>query len=90
MLDTVLTVRELRRRWKPHKERLGSHPTAVRFHRACSWLDRAEKLDGTADADLVLMNQWIALNALYGRWDATARGDRQVKRAHLGVELGPT
>jgi hypothetical protein len=69
MPTTLLTIRDLRRRWKPHKERLGSHPTAIRFHRACSWLDRAEKLEA-ADHDLVLINQWIALNSLYGQWDA--------------------
>ena len=72
-----LTVRELRRRWKPHKHRLNvssdNHPTAIRFHRACSWLSRAEKLDAGADADLVLINQWIGFNSLYGRWDATRR-----------------
>jgi hypothetical protein len=68
MLETVLTVRDLRRRWKPQKERLAGHPTAIRFHRACSWLDRAEKLDQAEDLDLVLINQWIALNALYGQW----------------------
>ena len=39
---TALAVRDLRRRWKPHKDRLCTerpdHPTTVRFHRACSWL----------------------------------------------------
>ena len=69
MPDTALTVRDLRCRWKPSKERLAGHPTAIRFHRACSWLDRTEKLDQDADSDLVLINQWIALNALYGQWN---------------------
>jgi hypothetical protein len=69
MLQTALTVRDLRRRWKPHKERLAGHPTAIRFHRACSWLDRAEQLEHAADSDSVLINQWIALNALYGQWN---------------------
>ena len=73
MSASFLTVRDLRRQWKPHKERLSGHPTAIRFHRACSWLDRAEKLDGVADADLVLINQWIALNALYGQWNPQQR-----------------
>lgn len=68
MTTTACTTRDLRRRWKPHKERLGGHPTAIRFHRACSWLDRAEKLDST-DTDLILINQWIAFNALYGHWN---------------------
>jgi hypothetical protein len=36
----TLTIRQLRRRWKPHKERLTAeqpgHPTTIRFHRACN------------------------------------------------------
>ncbi|MCC9602885.1 hypothetical protein LOC67_20235 [Stieleria sp. JC731] len=71
------SVRDLRRRWKPHKERLNAgrsgHPTTVRFHRACSWLQRAEQADGSDDLDLVLMSQWIAFNALYGQWDEGAK-----------------
>jgi len=39
---TIQTVHDLRRRWKPHKECLaalkGDQPTAIRFHRACSWM----------------------------------------------------
>jgi len=69
---TDRTVHMLRRRWKPIKERLQSaqdnHPTNIRFHRACSWLARVEKLDG-ADPDLALVCQWTAFNALYGQWD---------------------
>lgn len=80
---SALTVRDLRRLWKPHKERLAAlqdnHPTAIRFHRACSWLGRIEtELDG-AETDQVLINQWVAFNALYGRWDvmsAAPHGDR--------------
>ena len=64
------TVRQLRRRWKPHKERLAAqredHATLIRFHRACSWLDRIEKME-EVDADLALVAQWIAFNALYGQ-----------------------
>ncbi len=71
--EPALTVRELRRRWKPQKERLlrleAGHPTHVRFHRACSWLQRVENLDGTDDLDLAMLGRWIALNALFGRWD---------------------
>lgn len=72
-----MTVRDLRRQWKPHKERLSGlqsdHPTAVRFHRACSWLDQVESLDTERQSDLVLIQQWITLNALYGNWDSNAR-----------------
>ncbi len=72
-----LTIRDLRRRWRPHKARLGgarsNHPTLIRFHRACSWLARVEEMDLEQDCDLVLVSQWIALNALYGQWDQRAR-----------------
>lgn len=68
----VLSVRDLRRRWKPFKERVSKNqryqPICIRFHRACSWLQRAEALDN-ADLDQRLILQWIAFNSLYGRWD---------------------
>ena len=68
------TIRDLRRDWKPHKKLLsktypdGSH-TAIRFHRACSWIAEVEKLGATeggefADIDKALIYQWIAFNAL--------------------------
>jgi hypothetical protein len=89
-MSSSLTIRDLRRLWKPHKERLGSHPTAIRFHRACSWLARTEKLDPAADSDLILLSQWIALNCLYGRWDATRRepcADRESWRSFFSRVL---
>jgi hypothetical protein len=68
-----LTVRDLRRRWKPAKERLAAavpnHPTAVRVHRAFSWLARVEGTADTPDLDLALICRWIAFNALYGQWN---------------------
>ena len=88
-VDTTI-VRDLRRFWKPHKERLGQqqpdHPTAVRFHRACSWLDQAQQMNADQLGDLVLIQQWTALNALYGRWDEMLRepvSDRQALKAFL-------
>lgn len=72
-----LTVRDLRRRWKPQKERLGErngeHPTNIRFHRACSWLQRAERVSDDDDLDLAILSQWVAFNALYGQWDEGKR-----------------
>lgn len=73
MLAATATVRDLRRLWKPHKLRLGSHPNAIRLHRACSWLERAERLDPEVDSDLILLTQWIAFNCLYGHWDSQRR-----------------
>lgn len=70
------TVRDLRRQWKVHKERLNGsrseHPTTIRFHRACSWMQRAEQT-AEDDLDLALLSQWIAFNALYGQWDQEAQ-----------------
>ena len=68
-MPNPVTVRALRRRWKPHKQRLEGSPTSIRFHRACSWLQRAETAIESKDLDLALLAQWIAFNALYGRWD---------------------
>lgn len=75
-----LTVRDLRRRWKPAKDRLAAvradHPTNVRFHRACSWLQRVEDTPPDDNLDLVLTCQWIGFNALYGQWDPQGREPR--------------
>lgn len=76
MEATELTTRDLRRRWKPTKEQLQAerpdHPTNIRIHRACSWLQQAEAADGD-ELDLPLICQWIAFNALYGQWNEQAR-----------------
>lgn len=70
------SVRDLRRLWKPHKERLhnldAEHPSNVRFHRACSWLQRADE-SSKDDLDLALLSQWIAFNSPYGQWDHEVR-----------------
>jgi hypothetical protein len=67
---------ELHAAWEPTKRRLvredRENDLRVRVHRACKALELAERLDadgerGTEDAALVF--RWVALNALYGRWD---------------------
>ena len=72
--EKALTVRDLRRRWKPTKERLNAqeanHPTAIRIHRAFSWMAHAEEIHNEANQDIVLISQWIAFNALYGQWQS--------------------
>ncbi len=87
---TIQTVRDLRRRWKPHKERLaavgGEQPTSIRFHRACSWMARVEQMPDEQDHDLGLVSLWIAFNSLYGQWDAgrrEPRPDRESWRAFV-------
>lgn len=71
------TVRDLRRRWKPSKLRLAEarndHPTSIRIHRACSWLQRTELIEDGEDLDIVLLCRWIAFNSLYGQWDSNRR-----------------
>ena len=90
MPESHLTVRDLRRQWKPHKERLATihseHPTAIRFHRACSWISEVEQLEPVRHSDQILLHQWIAFNALYGQWDPTAlepAADRRSWQAFL-------
>jgi hypothetical protein len=72
--ETRITCQDLRRFWKPTKERLQaidrSHPTVVRVHRSLSWLARVE--DDQLEPDFVLLCRWIALNSLYGAWNPAA------------------
>jgi N-acetylglutamate synthase-like GNAT family acetyltransferase len=74
--NVPLTVRDLRRRWKPAKERLiairPNHPTTVRVHRAFSWLARVEQIASGEDLDLALICRWVAFDSLYGQWDQKA------------------
>jgi hypothetical protein len=89
--DMSWTVRDLRRRWKPTKERLAGDPAhepfLIRIHRACSWLQRVEEFQaGDGALDAILIFRWIALNSLYGRWDPAARqpmADRDTLPAFL-------
>ncbi len=77
---TIPSVHALRRRWKPHKERLaatgGEQATSIRFHRACSWMARVEQMPDGQEHDLALVSLWIAFNALYGQWDGQRREPR--------------
>ena len=89
-MKDVLTVRSLRRRWKPNKERLNSeqdrHPTVIRVHRAFSWIAHVENLKADTDLDTALICRWIAFNALYGQWNTETRDpvpDRRAWQAFL-------
>ena len=89
-IATIPTVHDLRRRWKPHKERLqaaaANRPTSIRFHRACSWMARVEQMPDGQDHDLGLVSLWIAFNSLYGQWDCQKREpkpDRESWRAFM-------
>jgi hypothetical protein len=88
------SVHDLRRRWKPIKQRItadrGDHPIVIRFHRACTWLQRVEQIESGEDQDVALTCQWIAFNALYGQWDERAREpkpDRQSWRTFMDQVL---
>ncbi len=58
----IPSVHELRRRWKPHKERLsavgGEQSTSIRFHRACSWMAGVEQMPERQDQDLALVSPY--------------------------------
>lgn len=64
-----LTVRDLRRRWRPRKLKRPDSSTNIRIHRACSWLEQGQNLIDADNPDLALVSNWIGLNALYGQWD---------------------
>ena len=78
-MTATLTVHRLCRRWKPTKNRLSAADDLpeirIRIHRCCSWLQRVEALEtaGAPNTDDALVFQWIAFNALYGRWNAERR-----------------
>ncbi|MBX3374554.1 MAG: hypothetical protein KF817_12050 [Phycisphaeraceae bacterium] len=85
-----LSVRDLRRRWKPIKEKLRAEAAEeslrIRLHRCFSWMARLESLGDEAPADDRLLFRWIALNSLYATWDEDLRrprGDREDLRAFL-------
>lgn len=72
----LLTARQLRAAWKPTKEALVNEGRAeglrIRVHRACGAIGQAESLEAVGEAssnDAALVFRWVALNALYGRWD---------------------
>ena len=72
MVSTLMsmTVHKLRSQWKPIKQRLAAkqsaHPTNVRFHRACSWLQRVEPESGRrAMSGLRVMIVMLMAMALY-------------------------
>ena len=92
-IATIPTVHDLRRRWKPHKERLaalgGERPTSIRFHRACSWLAHVEQMPDGQDHDLGLVSLWIAFNALYGKWDTSKPGQSEYVDVTIVDSLGP-
>jgi hypothetical protein len=71
------TVRDLRRHWKPTKERTRDSRDhdgiRIRIHRCCSWLQRVEEIGDDGALDAALIFRWIALNSLYGRWDEQRR-----------------
>ena len=71
-MSPPLTVRDLRRLWKPHKDS-APEETAIRVHRMFSWLERAQDLpEDPQEDDARLVWRWAAWNAIYGSWDAAA------------------
>ena len=87
-------VHALHKRWKSTKTGPAAAPehddVRIRIHRCLSWMQRVEEL-AAADGDertldTALIFQWIALNSLYGRWDASQRcpvEDRVALRSFL-------
>jgi hypothetical protein len=63
-IATVLTVHDLRRRWKPHKERVAAagceQPTAIRFQWACSWMACVGQMPEGQDHDPGLVKPHVS------------------------------
>ena len=85
---TILTVHDLRHRWKPHKDRLaavkGEQPTSIRFYRACSWMARVEQMPDGQDHDLGPVYLWIAFHSLCGQWDCQKREPKPDRQSWCG------
>ena len=71
-----LSSADLSAAWEPTKARLvqedRENDLRVRVHRACGALEQAERLEAAGERgceDAALVFRWVALNALYGRWD---------------------
>jgi len=68
-----LDIERLRKLWKPRRDAYAKallhEGIRIRMHRALTWLEFAERCDGTRDLDARLVAQWISLNSLYGQWD---------------------
>lgn len=81
-------VHDLRKYWKPTKERLqrasSQHPLAVRMHRAFSWVASAEGDDPNEKLDEKLIFRWIGLNSLFGRWNSLDHEPERDGRALTG------
>jgi hypothetical protein len=83
-----LDIARLRGLWKPRRDAYARamlyEDVRIRIHRALTWLEFADRCDGTVELDARLVAQWIALNSLYGRWDSRAGSpmpDRESLRA---------
>ena len=68
------SAREYKRRWQemPCGEQSEYTELAIRIHRSCSWLHRAQvaaEESGSVALDDQLIFLWISFNALYGQWD---------------------
>lgn len=91
--DQTPTYATLRKRFKELQAQTNNvfQHWQIRVHRSLSWLKRSEELPAD-QADLRFITCWIALNALYGRWDAVQNrpaADEQSRRQFVSrlVEL---
>jgi len=74
--DAPITPRVLRGQWRPRRDAYAAaglyEQVRIRIHRALTWLEASEAR-GASELDTQLIEQWVALNALYGRWDPQRR-----------------
>ncbi|MSR18483.1 MAG: hypothetical protein EXS00_04820 [Phycisphaerales bacterium] len=74
--ERLMSAVQLRRMWKPRRDSYAAahlyEDVRIRIHRCLTWLEAAD-MRGPAEIDTRLVEQWIALNALYGRWNPDRR-----------------
>lgn len=83
MAGTLETAKTLRLRFKamPQDVREANQPFSIRVWRGLSWLERSEGADD--EIDMKFISLWIAFNAIYGREDGPAAGDRASWQAFI-------
>ncbi len=74
--EAPITPKVLRGQWRARRDEYAAaglyEGVRIRIHRSLSWLDASEAR-GDSELDTRLVEQWIAFNALYGRWDEQRR-----------------
>lgn len=74
--EAPITPKVLRGQWRARRDAYAAaglyEGVRIRIHRSITWLEASEAR-GASELDTQLVEQWVAFNALYGRWDPQRR-----------------